>query len=701
MKKNNIVLLLLILFSFFAFNLNVVNATEVEEETVEVEEKKEEVKEENKESEEAPKEETTKEESSTNTPSVTTTITNEEDSVQEPTEETENTTKVVEITGEVNSETNNEVTEEVTSEPTVDVIVEPTEEHSDETTNETVEEQVPQTTVETTAVEPKQPKDSNDDENEDEGSKEEPSSFVMPVQKAKVIITKVDEEGNQLKGAVLQVRDSEGNVLDEWESDGSAHEILLPDGTYTVHEVSAPDGYELAEDKEFTISIVIDVSYQADTNYPNVPCEASTTYYVEINGIQHEVYCINQYLAEPGPGAEYNGSILKPEDVREFTQQITLKDPYTNTDDNYAEIHARYPGYVSYNHGHLTDGPIDVSDQSLSDQELYDTLLNIVYRRTIAKDQDRFKDIPDSAISYLTEAALKTYTNAGITQLQRQSSLQPGDEALYEQDGKYYWYLMHMYKDYVYDPDSPYGWRTEIGHGDALGNFARHWAQNKPLHETRNLSVDHPEYAELFYYLLGDSTSANLTHPDDMHIYIYTSLNTPEDDDGYQNLLGITGYIEDFEPEPVAVEMVNKYSTEKRDISVQKEWDDKENISKKRPDVVLINLYSYLDNIEEKELVATVEVTAETGENGWGYTFYDLPKYDHGQLIHYTIDEVELEDYFYVLDGDMDEGFSLINIIYGRGGDNPPTGDSIIEYIVMLLLSLFGFVKLKRIYNCL
>lgn len=511
----------------------------------------------------------------------------------------------------------------------------------------------------------------------------------LPVQKAIVRIIKVDKETQEpLAGARLQVIDSEGNIY-EWISTDKPYELMLPNGEYTLREIEAPEGYEIAEDQTFTVEIVIDVGYHANTVNPNVPCETATTYYVEIDGKKHEVYCINQYLTEPGPDAEYNGKILTPDDVRNYTQQITLKDPYTNYDDNYNEIHQQYPGYVLYHHGHLTDGPIDVSDQSLSNQELYDILLNIVYRRTLAGNMDRFKNIPVEAISYITEAALKTYTNAGVTQLQREFNLLPGEEAIYEQVGNAYWYLMHMYRDYVYDPTVPYGWRVEIGHGDALGNFARHWAQDKPLHGNRNLSVDHPEYAELFYFLLGDETSISLVHPDDMHIYIYKALNTLEGDDGFQNLLGITGYIEDFEPPVVNVVMENEYSNEKREISVTKVWDDKDDYLKIRPKSVTIDLYANNVKVDSIEL---------NESNGWTYTFENLDKYQNGELIQYTVREVGISGYFVEISGDMDKGFVVTNINYGTGGDNPETADGIVVYMILTIISLLGVIRYTNLY---
>ena len=663
MKKYKLgILFFLIIFSAFVFNLNYVHAEELDDETetVEVEDKKEEIVEVKKE---------------------------------EPREEAKEDTKI---------EPKNESKEEKVEKEDVVDPVEPTEKVTQENEEPEEEQVIIEGEVDDDEPEekPKQDPKTNDTplveqvsapaDNNTKNDKED-SDDSIPVQKAKVIITKVDEDGNVLPGAVLQILNSKGKVIKEFTSGKEAFEIMLPDGTYTLHEAEAPKGYEAAENKTFKVEISVPVGTQADTEYPNVPCEAATTYYVELDGKKHEVYCINQYLSEPGSEADYNGQILRPEDVRKYTQQITLKDPYKNTDDNYSELRQRYPAYITNYHGHLTDGPIDVSDQTLEDGELYNILLDIVYRRTIVREDERFADIPDAAISYMTEAALKTYTNAGITQIQRFDALQPGEEAIYEQDGKYYWYLMHMYKDYVYDPESPNGFRVDIGHGDALGNFARHWTINRPLHETKNLSVDHPEYADLFYYLMGDETSSHLTHPDGMNIYIYTALNTPEDDDGYQNLLGITGYL-DVEVEPVEVEIVNKYSTETRDIPVEKIWDDKGNIAKTRPDKVTVNLYA--DGVK----IQTVEISKDTD---WKYTFTDLPKYNKGQLIKYTVDEVELDEYFYIIDGDMDEGFYVININYGRGGDNPPTGDNIIEYIVMLVISLLGFISLKKIYNSL
>lgn len=69
----------------------------------------------------------------------------------------------------------------------------------------------------------------------------------------KATITKVNENGEVLEGARLQVLDKDGKIVNQWLSKKESHIITnLKDGeTYTLHEVSAPNGYVLAEDVTF------------------------------------------------------------------------------------------------------------------------------------------------------------------------------------------------------------------------------------------------------------------------------------------------------------------------------------------------------------------------------------------------------------------------------------------------------------------
>lgn len=60
--------------------------------------------------------------------------------------------------------------------------------------------------------------------------------------------------GEPLAGATMQVVDAEGEVVEEWVSDGEPHliEALAP-GEYVLRETEAPEGYGLAEDVPFTV----------------------------------------------------------------------------------------------------------------------------------------------------------------------------------------------------------------------------------------------------------------------------------------------------------------------------------------------------------------------------------------------------------------------------------------------------------------
>lgn len=69
-----------------------------------------------------------------------------------------------------------------------------------------------------------------------------------------VEFSKRDTDGNELKGAKLQIVDEKGNMIDEWTSDGTNHIVTkLKAGKYMLTETAAPDGYEIATDISFEV----------------------------------------------------------------------------------------------------------------------------------------------------------------------------------------------------------------------------------------------------------------------------------------------------------------------------------------------------------------------------------------------------------------------------------------------------------------
>ena len=71
-----------------------------------------------------------------------------------------------------------------------------------------------------------------------------------------VSFDKVDEKGNPLANATLELLDKDGNVVDTWTTDKEAHvaiNLLKAGEQYTLKETKAPAGYTLANDISFIV----------------------------------------------------------------------------------------------------------------------------------------------------------------------------------------------------------------------------------------------------------------------------------------------------------------------------------------------------------------------------------------------------------------------------------------------------------------
>lgn len=86
--------------------------------------------------------------------------------------------------------------------------------------------------------------------------------------------------GKVLPGATLQILGKEGELLEEWVTDGKPHRMeKLPVGVeLTLRETTAPEGYEIAEDVRFTLKDTMEVQKveMQDARTPEKPTAPKT-----------------------------------------------------------------------------------------------------------------------------------------------------------------------------------------------------------------------------------------------------------------------------------------------------------------------------------------------------------------------------------------------------------------------------------------
>ena len=100
--------------------------------------------------------------------------------------------------------------------------------------------------------------------------------------------------------------------------------------------------------------------------------------------------------------------------------------------------------------------------------------------------------------------------------------------------------------------------------------------------------------------------------------------------------------------------ITNKHTPASTSIVVTKVWDDGDNRDGSRPEEVIVRLYANRVQLGQNYI--------RPDENGnWTLKFTNLPKYENGKLISYTVDETPIEGYTTTVSGDASTGFIITN----------------------------------------
>ena len=149
----------------------------------------------------------------------------------------------------------------------------------------------------------------------------------------------------------------------------------------------------------------------------------------------------------------------------------------------------------------------------------------------------------------------------------------------------------------------------------------------------------------------GTEVAEKIVTADD---WTWSFTDLPKFADGEEIKYTITeDAVDGYTPTYTDFNVTNTYTPEKTSVTVTKAWEDKNDQDGIRPESITVKLLANGEDTK-KELVLS-------DGNSWTGTFTELDKYQNGQEVVYTIEEVEVNGYSTVVTGDASTGFTVTN----------------------------------------
>ena len=136
---------------------------------------------------------------------------------------------------------------------------------------------------------------------------------------ASIEVLKTDADGKALSGATLQIKNSNGTVIDTWTTDGQKHKVSnLSRGTYVLSETAAPNGYKLSTE---TVKFTVDAAGKIKNTSGNV---------ISLITFKNEKMSVKVSKQDIANGSEVPGAklVIKNSDGKEIIQWTSSSKPY-------------------------------------------------------------------------------------------------------------------------------------------------------------------------------------------------------------------------------------------------------------------------------------------------------------------------------------------------------------------------------------
>ena len=491
--------------------------------------------------------------------------------------------------------------------------------------------------------------------------------------------TKTGLEGAEFTLSKNSANDSSTYTTDE---NGEIKIAFAEEGTYTLVETKAPEGYKLDEKPtEYTFSVTKNqksVTYDTEkdkwiiTYDIFVECNPSTDYSDGVLIVKNEPETTSVTVNKEWIDSN-NQDGIRPISVTinlladgEKVNSTTLNDD-NNWSDTFSDL-LKYKDGTAIKYtideeevtGYVTTYDKDNPFKIINTHEPSEITLNyeLIYQDHNDYDKVRpekvyvqlYEKNSDDSLTYIKEVELTEAGTGSFTELPeykdgskinyviRESDTEKGEPI---EDGK-----LGDYYTVTYDETTTAGKTTITNIHEPITSktVTKTWddADNQDGKRPTSITVD------LYKSIKGEEASkvdgktATITAAQDgSWSYEYKDLPVFDGDDEITYSVketAVTGYVTTYDKDN-PFKIINTYSPTTVDINVVIEWNDSNDKDGLRPSEVEVQLYKLVEGDENPSPVGN-STTINSSTDDWKHSFEELPEYEDGKTITYSVKEL-------------------------------------------------------------